>query len=145
MKTKNLKASKTLIALSCLTIMACAPTEHEVYEPVQTGSHYLGESEADSASADEDGVVVASDDAFAMSEQAPTAPTQSAEPNWNTERYRAIEEASFKNAQISPLSTFAIDVDTAGYSIIRSYLTRGQMPPAGAVRIEEMLNNFDYN
>ncbi len=63
---------------------------------------------------------------------------------WNTERYRSIEEARFKDAKASPLSTFSIDVDTAAYSLVRRFLELGEMPPEGAVRIEEMLNYFDY-
>jgi len=43
-----------------------------------------------------------------------------------------------------PVSTFSIDVDTAAYSLIRSSLTRGQLPPADAVRIEELINYFPY-
>jgi Ca-activated chloride channel family protein len=43
-----------------------------------------------------------------------------------------------------PVSTFSIDVDTAAYSLIRSSLTAGQLPPTDAVRIEEMINYFPY-
>jgi Ca-activated chloride channel family protein len=44
-----------------------------------------------------------------------------------------------------PLSTFSIDVDTASYSKVRQFLLNaGSMPPAGAVRIEELVNYFDY-
>ncbi|MDP6504890.1 MAG: VWA domain-containing protein, partial [Planctomycetota bacterium] len=43
-----------------------------------------------------------------------------------------------------PLSTFSIDVDTAAYSIVRSFLNRGQLPPKDAVRLEEMINYFRY-
>ena len=45
----------------------------------------------------------------------------------------------------SALSTFSIDVDTASYANVRSYLTRGALPPASAVRIEELINYFDYD
>jgi Ca-activated chloride channel family protein len=44
-----------------------------------------------------------------------------------------------------PVSTFSADVDTASYSVVRKYLTDGALPPADAVRIEEMINYFDYN
>lgn len=44
-----------------------------------------------------------------------------------------------------PVSTFSADVDTASYSVVRKYLTDGSLPPADAVRIEEMVNYFDYN
>ena len=42
------------------------------------------------------------------------------------------------------LSTFGVDVDTASYSIVRNYLSRGQAPPATAVRLEEVVNYFRY-
>jgi len=42
------------------------------------------------------------------------------------------------------LSTFSIDVDEAAYSNIRRFINNGSIPPAGAVRIEEMINYFDY-
>lgn len=44
-----------------------------------------------------------------------------------------------------PVSTFSIDVDTAAYSVVRSSLSRGQLPPAEAVRIEELINYFPYD
>jgi hypothetical protein len=64
---------------------------------------------------------------------------------FNTEDYDHIVENSFLNATQQPLSTFSIDVDEAAYSNIRRYLQNGSLPPAGAVRIEEMINYFDYN
>ena len=144
MKKKSHPRTKAVIALSCMMILACAPNEYKLEEPVHSADRYESAAEDDAEMAfdmgDADGDMQAP--SAAASPQEPPMRTQ---PAWNTERYRALEEASFKSAQFSPLSTFAIDVDTAGYSIVRSYLTRGQMPPAGAVRIEEMLNYFDYN
>jgi len=43
-----------------------------------------------------------------------------------------------------PVSTFSIDVDTASYGVVRDALNGGALPPADAVRIEEMVNYFDY-
>ncbi len=60
------------------------------------------------------------------------------------ERYAEIIENPFFETSRAPLSTFSIDVDTAAYSNIRRYLNDGQMPPKDAVRIEEMVNYFDY-
>lgn len=64
---------------------------------------------------------------------------------FNTEDYDNIVENKFLAATQNPLSTFSIDVDEAAYSNVRRYLENGSMPPAGAVRIEEMINYFDYN
>lgn len=62
----------------------------------------------------------------------------------NTEEYGHSEENGWKNAAISPLSTFSADVDTASYANIRRLINDGDKIPADAVRIEEMLNYFDY-
>jgi Ca-activated chloride channel family protein len=43
------------------------------------------------------------------------------------------------------LSTFSIDVDNASYSNIRRFINMGKLPPADAVRIEEMINYFKYD
>jgi len=67
----------------------------------------------------------------------------------NGQQYDAM---FFKHYGVNPfvstdddhLSTFAIDADNASYSMTRSYLTRGSLPPEGAVRVEEFINNFKY-
>ncbi len=64
--------------------------------------------------------------------------------NYNTEDYDKINENRFLTANENPLSTFSIDVDAASYSNVRRYLQSGQLPPAGSVRIEEMINYFHY-
>ncbi len=43
-----------------------------------------------------------------------------------------------------PLSTFALDVDTASYTLARSWITQGQRPPAASVRLEEWVNHHDF-
>ena len=64
---------------------------------------------------------------------------------FNTEGYSTIRENGYKNAVKSPLSTFSIDVDAASYSNVRRFLTDGRKPPVDAVRIEEMINYFNYD
>ncbi|MGZ8554070.1 MAG: YfbK domain-containing protein [Chitinophagaceae bacterium] len=66
------------------------------------------------------------------------------EEDFNTEGYDYINENKFLKAADNPLSTFSIDVDAASYSNVRRYLNQGQLPPTGAVRIEEMINYFHY-
>lgn len=66
------------------------------------------------------------------------------EQQWNTEEYDGINENIFHDALKNPLSTFSIDVDAASYSNIRRFINNGQRPPKDAVRIEEMINYFDY-
>ncbi|HEX2967741.1 MAG TPA: von Willebrand factor type A domain-containing protein [Bacteroidales bacterium] len=65
--------------------------------------------------------------------------------NFNTEGYSSVNENGFRNVQANPLSTFSIDVDNASYSNIRRFINNGQLPPADAVRIEEMINYFRYD
>jgi Ca-activated chloride channel family protein len=65
--------------------------------------------------------------------------------NFNTEGYAAVNENGFKNVKNNPLSTFSIDVDNASYSNIRRFINMGELPPADAVRIEEMINYFKYD
>ncbi|WP_189630761.1 YfbK domain-containing protein [Roseivirga thermotolerans] len=67
-------------------------------------------------------------------------------PNYksNTESYAEIEENGFNSPFKNPFSTFSIDVDAASYSNVRRFITQGQLPPKDAVKIEEMINYFDY-
>ena len=65
--------------------------------------------------------------------------------SFNTEAYDSIAENDFLSAKENPLSTFSIDVDTASYANVRRFLNDGQLPPKGAVRIEELLNYFTYD
>jgi len=73
------------------------------------------------------------------------APEQNKATDFNTEEYDNIVENQFVTALREPLSTFSIDVDRAAYSNVRRFIQNGTLPPAGAVRIEEMVNYFDYN
>ena len=63
----------------------------------------------------------------------------------NTEEYNRYAESGFKNPDTDPLSTFAVDVDTASYTNARRFIENGQTVPKDAVRVEEFLNYFDYD
>ena len=70
------------------------------------------------------------------------------EVTWNTEEYAAIVEHGFTSTASDPYSTFSADVDTASYANLRRMISEGYAAediPSGAVRIEEMLNYFDYD
>jgi Ca-activated chloride channel family protein len=83
---------------------------------------------------------------------APAAPAPTYQPplqpvhpgDFNTEGYDRVNENPFLDVLKNPLSTFSIDVDTASYANVRRFLDNGQLPPADAVRIEEMVNYFSY-
>jgi Ca-activated chloride channel family protein len=65
--------------------------------------------------------------------------------DFNTETYDHIDEGGLRRVADDPLSTFSIDVDTASYANVRRFLTDGSLPPAGAVRIEELINYFRFD
>ena len=65
--------------------------------------------------------------------------------DWNREGYDHTEANPFKSVTDHPLSTFSIDVDSASYANTRRFLDNDQRPPADAVRIEELINYFDYD
>ena len=63
----------------------------------------------------------------------------------NTEEYDVINENTFQETITSPLSTFSIDVDAASYSNLRRVVNSGQKPQKDMIRIEEMINYFNYD
>ena len=60
------------------------------------------------------------------------------------ERYAHFDDNPLKRAVEQPVSTFSIDVDTGSYANVRRMLTEGRLPPADAVRVEELINYFAY-
>jgi Ca-activated chloride channel homolog len=64
---------------------------------------------------------------------------------FRTEAYDRVDENGFRRVANDPLSTFSIDVDTASYANVRRFLTQGSLPPAGAVRTEELINYFRFD
>ena len=58
------------------------------------------------------------------------------------ESYTRILENELKDVRAEPLSTFSIDVDTASYANVRRFLNQNMLPPADAVRLEELINYF---
>jgi len=72
-------------------------------------------------------------------------PPAAARPPFNTEAYDFVGDNDFLAAAQNPLSTFAVDVDTASYSNVRRFLNAGRRPPRDAVRIEELVNYFAYH
>jgi Ca-activated chloride channel homolog len=63
---------------------------------------------------------------------------------FHTEAYDRTEDNRFRRVTNNPVSTFSIDVDTASYSNVRRFLKDGQLPPADAVRTEELINYFRF-
>ena len=79
---------------------------------------------------------------FAMARQ--VAKGDASFAGFNTEAYDHIEDNRLHRVDADPLSTFSIDVDTASYANVRRFLADGELPPAGAVRTEELVNYFRF-
>jgi Ca-activated chloride channel family protein len=63
----------------------------------------------------------------------------------NRDRYPASDPNSVKRVAEAPVSTLSVDVDTASYANVRRHLREGVRPPRDAVRVEELINYFDYD
>lgn len=61
------------------------------------------------------------------------------------DKFEDFEENQVKLVQQEPVSTFSIDVDTSSYAFMRRQLNSGVLPQKDAVRVEELINYFDYN
>lgn len=106
--------------------------------PTVAGPEYFTESTAESPA--ENGSF-----AFAVNTEIADSDYDFPEVEFNTEEYNSITENRFLSAVTSPLSTFSADVDTASYANVRRYIDDRNLPPADAVRIEELLNYFTYD
>ena len=67
------------------------------------------------------------------------------QPNIANEGLAFIEDNPFQRTIEDPKSTFSIDVDTASYSNVRRFINQGTLPPRDAVRVEELVNYFNYS
>lgn len=63
----------------------------------------------------------------------------------SVEEFAEYEASGFRSVLAEPVSTFSADVDTASYAYVRGWVERGELPPEGSVRVEEMINYFDYD
>jgi Ca-activated chloride channel family protein len=67
-------------------------------------------------------------------------------PGFDRAAYDHFDDNPFVSVASDARSTFSIDVDTASYALVRRHLmVEGRLPPKGAVRIEELVNYFDYS
>ena len=71
---------------------------------------------------------------------------QAPQPTWpGADRFPGQRPSAVQSVAEQPVSTFSVDVDTASYAFVRRHLSNGQLPPAAAVRVEEMVNYFPYD
>ena len=72
-------------------------------------------------------------------------PPDDADARLEDNTFRDYGYRDFVDADVDPLSTFALDVDTGSYTVMRRWLDEGQLPPPESVRPEEFVNAFDYD
>ncbi|MBQ6322728.1 MAG: VWA domain-containing protein [Lachnospiraceae bacterium] len=141
----------TLLLTGFILLTACGQTQVSfVTEPASAGDY--AKSYEESASADWDVCVEAAEACpeagnasasyFAASEP---AEEYIAAQDFQREGYRNIEESGFVSVRTQPFSTFAADVDTACYANLRRTVTNGYGLDPSALRIEELINYFDYD
>ncbi|MEM1112671.1 MAG: VWA domain-containing protein [Pseudomonadota bacterium] len=159
-----MKARSIVIAMGMACLLGACIETREDQNTVPAGHSKLNKVEAQSQKAS--GPATSSDaaveirqrhaeDALARS-AAPatvlhygTAPQASGLPSQTyvgRENYIAYEHNPVRSVAENPLSTFSVDVDTAGYANVRRMLVNeGRLPPSSAVRTEEMINYFSYS
>lgn len=132
-------------------VMAPQDNREEKYRqkeerPVAGGAMPHKSRERSAASSPEPGRMYQQDSATAFMAPLSPAPArpyiQDVPPD--REQYGALIENQVKQVAESPVSTFSIDVDTGAYANVRRMLNAGRLPPADAVRVEEMINYFPY-
>lgn len=89
--------------------------------------------------------VLAQDAIAGISTASNLAPLRFASEPLNRENYHHFVSNPIKRVAENPVSTFSVDVDTGSYSNVRRMLNAGQLPVQDAVRIEELINYFDYS
>lgn len=114
---------------------AIADESYKVEEVVVTASRLQGHAQTSTLPVEVYG--------YSSSRKASRAERR-AEARLNTERYPHATPNPVKVVEEDPVSTFSIDVDTAAYANVRRFLMEGQRPPRDAVRVEELVNYFDY-
>ena len=85
-------------------------------------------------------------DAAAMSKMARYSPIMPMPiPQDNSEKYQHLAANPIHQTATDAVATFSIDTDTGSYANVRRFLSDGQLPPTDAVRIEELINYFNYD
>ena len=129
---KNTPSCKAVLALSITAVLLTACSKELMV------SSDMAESSANVASVE----AITVNSTAKMVSPAPSPSIYGTEGN--TENYQKTETNSVKSVGQAPVSTFSIDVDTGSYTNVRRFLNEGNLPPKDAVRIEEMVNYFDY-
>ncbi|WP_136659496.1 VWA domain-containing protein [Nitratireductor sp. XY-223] len=116
-------------------IQSAAPPQSMAAKPKSTVTRALLQSGAAQRGREADAVASASPGDYR---------TQHGYQDQGRDRFADITPNQQKLVSEAPVSTFSIDVDTASYAFVRAALNRGVLPQKDAVRVEEMINYFDY-
>ncbi|WP_199620073.1 vWA domain-containing protein [Paenibacillus alkalitolerans] len=131
-----------------LLLTGCSAASNAGGSESAAESENHAQTEEQSSAAAKDGASTGSAQDSASSEPAPPKrkPKPSALPNgepYDDMYFDHTGTNPFVTAEEDPLSTFAVDVDTGSYTIARNYVSRGELPPKDAIRVEEFINYFD--
>ncbi|HSW14810.1 MAG TPA: VWA domain-containing protein [Solimonas sp.] len=160
-----MRCKTLLLSLSCASLVlaaACSTTQpppQPASAPVESDQRAVEESMADAAADAPAGASVKRErraygaakamlSQEAVANHAPPPPAAipcCAQPEVDRDNYAKIDANPVQRVAEQPVSTFSIDVDTGSYSNVRRYLAQGQLPPQDAVRVEELVNYFDYD
>lgn len=138
----------TLTSAITLTLLNGCSSNKELSEASEPTSHNVEKPAAAEAAPV---VIVAADSVQAkMSRQydmiAPAPePLRSTTRAENTENYADIERNAIQATSEQAFATLSIDTDTGSYANVRRYLNNGSLPPTDAVRVEELINYFNYD
>lgn len=80
-----------------------------------------------------------------MARYSPIMPTPTPRQQDNSEKYQHLAANPIHQTATDAVATFSIDADTGSYANVRRFLNDGQLPPTDAVRIEELINYFNYD
>jgi Ca-activated chloride channel family protein len=132
------KAAGLGVLFVFLFVTACGAPAMSGSATHAPADQYSGDSYPEEPSATE---------APAYAEEPFPAPQQGGQPPSSDEPYDMFFEDYGVNPSIHTeddnLSTFALDVDTGSYTVMRNYLSDGNLPPSDSVRVEEYVNYFD--
>jgi Ca-activated chloride channel family protein len=134
-----MKLNKYLLTGAAILVLAACATEEDATTTGQTAPSPIPATSAIKMSRMD---MAQESFAFTYGMPMPVAPYQQIE---NTEQYDNGKPNPIKLVSEEPVSTFSADVDTASYSRARRALNDDYLPPSEAIRIEEMVNYFDYD
>jgi len=133
----------TLIILSALLLASCTSTDISDYEP-DSGVEEVRVSGVRHRNPASPKRKQASPVMSDNPQTSVIAAVQTQQEQQNRDDFESFDTNPVKLVSEAPVSTFSADVDTASYSFVRRRLNAGQLPVKAAVRLEEMVNYFDY-